>query len=93
MDYDAHDPHSKRIFDANDWRNFDITEDDIKRSRRAYFANISYLDDKIGEILETLETTRQEAVILFVSDHASGLMEGEPEMVGLVRSFAREEVF
>jgi len=75
MEYDAHDPHSKRIFDANDWRNFDITEDDIKRSRRAYFANISYLDDKIGEILETLETTRQEAVILFVSDHGDMLGE------------------
>jgi len=75
MDYDAHDPHSKRIFDANDWCNFDITEDDIKRSRRAYFANISYLDDKIGEILETLETTRQEAVILFVSDHGDMLGE------------------
>ena len=75
MDYDAHDPHSKRIFDANDWRNFEITEDDIKRSRRAYFANISYLDDKIGEILETLETTRQEAVILFVSDHGDMLGE------------------
>ncbi len=75
MDYDAHDPHSKRIFDANDWCNFDITEDDIKRSRRAYFANISYLDDKIGEILETLESTRQEAVILFVSDHGDMLGE------------------
>ncbi|MFZ8878687.1 MAG: choline-sulfatase [Paracoccaceae bacterium] len=75
MDYDAHDPHSKRIFDANDWRNFDITENDIKQSRRAYFANISYLDDKIGEILETLESTRQEAVILFVSDHGDMLGE------------------
>jgi choline-sulfatase len=75
MDYEEHDPHAKRIFDANDWRNFDITEDDIRRSRRAYFANISYLDDKIGEILETLETTRQEAVILFVSDHGDMLGE------------------
>ncbi len=50
MAYEEHDPHSQRIFDANDWRNFDITEDDIRRSRRAYFANISYLDDKIGEM-------------------------------------------
>jgi choline-sulfatase len=49
--YEDHDPHSQRIFDANDWRSFDITEEDIRRSRRAYFANISYLDDKIGEIL------------------------------------------
>jgi choline-sulfatase len=75
MHYDDHDPHSKRIFDANDWRNFDITEDDIRKSRRAYFSNISYLDDKIGEILDTLERTRQEAVILFVSDHGDMLGE------------------
>ena len=75
MDYEDHDPHSKRIFDANDWRNFDITEDQIRRSRRAYFANISYLDDKVGEILDTLERTRQEAAILFVSDHGDMLGE------------------
>ena len=75
MKYDDHDPHSKRIFDANDWRNFDITEDDIRKARRAYFSNISYLDDKIGEILDTLERTRQEAVILFVSDHGDMLGE------------------
>jgi choline-sulfatase len=75
MEYDDHDPHSQRIFDANDWRSFDITERDIKRARRAYFANISYLDDKIGEVLEALETTRQEAIILFVSDHGDMLGE------------------
>ncbi|MEP1768665.1 MAG: choline-sulfatase [Sulfitobacter sp.] len=75
MDYDDHDPHSKRIFDANNWRDFDITEDDIKRARRAYFANISYLDEKIGEILQTLEDTRQEAIIVFVSDHGDMLGE------------------
>ncbi|MGG7567008.1 choline-sulfatase [Rhodovulum sp. DZ06] len=75
MDYDAHDPHAKRIFDANDWRNFEITEENIRRSRRAYFANISYLDDKIGEILHAMEATRQEATILFVSDHGDMLGE------------------
>ncbi|MBE1283022.1 MAG: choline-sulfatase [Rhodobacteraceae bacterium] len=73
--YEDHDPHAQRIFDANDWRNFDITEEDIRRSRRAYFANISYLDDKIGEILNVLETTRQEAIIMFVSDHGDMLGE------------------
>jgi choline-sulfatase len=75
MKYEDHDAHSKRIFDANDWRSFDISEDDIKRSRRAYFANISYLDDKIGEVMEALESTRQEAIILFVSDHGDMLGE------------------
>lgn len=75
MDYSAHDPHSQRIFDANDWRNYDIREDDIRRSRRAYFANISYLDAKIGALIDVLQATRQEAIVMFVSDH--GDMIGE----------------
>jgi len=75
MDYADHDPHSQRIFDANDWRSFDITQDHIKRARRAYFANISYIDDKIGEVMEALETTGQEAVILLVPDHGDMLGE------------------
>jgi len=77
MDYDDHDPHSQRIFDANDWRSFNITEEDIRRSRRAYFANISYLDDKIGEVMEALKGTRQDenTIILFVSDHGDMLGE------------------
>jgi choline-sulfatase len=73
--YEDQDPHSKRIFDANDWRSYNITDDQIKTSRRAYFANISYLDDKIGEVLEALETTKQDAIILFVSDHGDMLGE------------------
>jgi choline-sulfatase len=75
MDYADHDPHSQRIFDANDWRSYSITPDDIARSRRAYFANIAYLDDKIGEILHVLDTTGQEAIVLFVSDHGDMLGE------------------
>jgi len=75
LGYEAQDPHSKRIFDANNWREFNITDEDIRKSRQAYFANISYLDDKIGEILQTLEDTRQEAIILFVSDHGDMLGE------------------
>ena len=73
--YEKQDAHSQRILDANDRDNFNITEDHIKRARRAYFANISYLDDKIGEVLQTLADTRQEATILFVSDHGDMLGE------------------
>ncbi|MEM7596978.1 MAG: choline-sulfatase [Pseudomonadota bacterium] len=77
IDYADHDPHAQRIFDANDWRNFDITGEDIQKSRRAYFANISYLDQKIGDILGVLSATRQEkdTIILFVSDHGDMLGE------------------
>jgi len=75
MAYDDHDPHSKRIFDANDWRSYDLTDDMVKQARQAYFANISYLDDKVGELIEVLDTTRQDAIILFVSDHGDMLGE------------------
>lgn len=75
MSYEQHDSHSQRIFDANDWRSYDITDDQIMRSRRAYFANISYLDDKIGEVMEALHATRQEATIVFLSDHGDMLGE------------------
>jgi len=77
LGYEAQDAHSKRIFDANNWRDFDISDDDIRNSRRAYFANISYLDDKIGEIIEALRGTEQEedTIIMFVSDHGDMLGE------------------
>jgi choline-sulfatase len=61
--------------DACDWRGMEITPDHIRRAKQAYFANISYIDDKIGEILAVLEATRQDAHIVFLSDH--GEMLGE----------------
>lgn len=75
--YDEQDPHSQRILDANDWRGFDISEEDIRRSRRAYFANISYLDEQIGSILGALRGTGAEdnTVVLFLSDHGDMLGE------------------
>ena len=73
-----HDPHSLRLMAACDYDKFDITPEMIRRSRRAYFANISYLDDRIGTILQTLADTRQEAIVVFVSDH--GDMLGERDL-------------
>ena len=67
------DPHSRRLMDACDWRSLTITPDHIRRAKQAYFANISYVDDKIGEILAVLEATRQEANIVFLSDHGEML--------------------
>ncbi len=71
--YDEMDSHSRRLMDASDWRASTITPDHVARARRGYFANISYVDDKIGEILAVLQATRQEAVIVFTSDHGDML--------------------
>ena len=50
LGYDNQDPHSRRLIDACDSDKFDITRDHVRRARQGYFANISYVDDKIGEI-------------------------------------------
>ena len=71
--YEDQDPHAQRLMDACDWRGLEVTPEHIRRSRQGYFANISYVDDKIGEILAALEATRQEAVVVFVSDHGEML--------------------
>jgi choline-sulfatase len=75
--HEQQDPHSQRLYAASDYPSFDITPEQIRRSRRGYFANISYVDDKIGELLDTLERTRlaDDTIVLFCSDH--GEMLGE----------------
>ena len=72
---DRHDPHSLRILASCERDKYDITRENIRRSRQAYFANISYIDDKLGEVLDVLEATGQEAAILFTSDHGDMLGE------------------
>ncbi len=71
------DPHSRRLMDACNDQEYVITADEVARSRRAYFANISYVDDKIGEILRVLDSCRmaENTVVLFTSDHGDMLGE------------------
>ena len=73
--YEEQDPHSQRLMDACDHKAFEITDENIRRARRGYFASISYVDDKIGEILDVLERTRmaENTAIVFVSDHGDML--------------------
>ena len=70
------DPHSKRLREASDHGNFNLTDEDVRRSRQAYFANISYIDEKVGEILDVLQRCRlDDAIVMFVSDHGDMLGE------------------
>lgn len=57
-----------------------VTADHIRASRRAYYAMISYVDDKIGRILAALDETgfAGQTIIVFCSDH--GEMLGERGM-------------
>lgn len=53
------------------------TYDDIMRMRRHYYANVTTIDEKIGEILDSLETQGylDNAIVLFTSDHGDMLGE------------------
>ncbi len=75
--FEAQDPHSKRLMLACDYARATVTQDDVRRSRRAYFANVSYLDDKLGELTDTLRRTRMldDTVIVFCADHGDMLGE------------------
>ena len=54
-----------------------VTDEDVRTARHAYYANISYVDDQIGHILSALKATGQDqnTIIIFTSDH--GEMLGE----------------
>lgn len=75
MDY-----HSKSLFFTHGRHRHNVTRDHIRNARRAYYGMISYIDNKIGEILDVLERTglRDNTAIFFIADH--GEMMGERGM-------------
>ncbi len=75
--HNRQDAHTRRLHDACDHSASEISPQHIRRARRGYFASISYVDDKIGELLAVLESTRMldDTIILFCSDHGDMLGE------------------
>lgn len=58
----------------------DFPEELVRRGRAGYYGLITYLDEKIGQLLEVLEETgqRDNTVVIYTSDH--GEMNGEHGM-------------
>ena len=58
----------------------DFPEELVRRARAGYYGLITYLDEKIGNLLQTLEETNQleNTVVIYTSDH--GEMNGEHGM-------------
>jgi choline-sulfatase len=74
------DYHSKALFFAHGRHRHKVTKDHLRDTRHAYYGMISYIDDKIGRILATLDKTglSENTTVLFTSDH--GEMLGERGM-------------
>ena len=77
LPYAELDPHSQRLYEACALGDYAQTEARVKSARHAYYGMISYVDDKVGQLLEALERTgqRENTLIIFTADH--GEMLGE----------------
>lgn len=80
LPFDDLDYASRALFFAHGRHRHRVTKDDLRRARHGYYAMISFLDDKVGEIMAALEASGQaeNTVVLFCADH--GEMLGERGM-------------
>jgi len=74
---DEQDSHSKRLLKVCDLWDKEFTPNQIKRARRAYYGAVSYVDDCIGKLLQTLKDCRldEDTIIVFSGDHGDMLGE------------------
>ena len=65
------DPWSRRYYYLIRQDEDDVTDAAIRRTRRAYYGMISYVDDKVGELLGTLDALgiADNTVVVFTADH------------------------
>ncbi|OAQ83178.1 choline-sulfatase [Purpureocillium lilacinum] len=71
------DTHSQRLMRVCDLWDQDFTDDQIKRAKRAYYGSVSYVDDCIGKLLETLDEAglADNTIVIFSGDHGDMLGE------------------
>lgn len=71
------DPHSLRLEKVSAIDAVDFGPEDIKRTRRAYMANVSYVDHWLGRLRDALDECglAEDTAILLVADHGDMLGE------------------
>jgi choline-sulfatase len=87
----ALDPHSRRLrhhfgIDAEE-----VGHDQVRNARHAYYGSLSYLDDRLQELLKTLDECgiAQNTIVVLTSDHGEFL--GERDL-WFKRSFFEEAI-
>lgn len=71
------DPHSRRLRHVIGLDLAQPTEAQIRAARRAYYGAVSYVDDQIGMLVDTLEQAQlnRNTVIMVIADHGDMLGE------------------
>ena len=77
MSADDQDPFARRVMDGIEASSVPLTEEEVRRARHAYYANVSYFDSKVGELVQTLEETGalDNTIIIVTADHGDMLGE------------------
>ena len=75
--FEEADPHSRRLREMSGIDDAALTDAQIRRARHAYLAAISYVDDRIGQVLLALRESglEDDTIVVFTADH--GEMLGE----------------
>jgi choline-sulfatase len=73
----ADDPHSRRLRTMCETDRHEISDELVRAARHGYYALVSYVDDKVGQLLAALDATglRDDTIVVFASDHGELLGE------------------
>jgi choline-sulfatase len=74
------DTHSRWLYYSHGRDRTEVKTEHVLNARHAYYGMISYIDDKVGRLLQILESTglADNTIVVFISDH--GEMLGERGM-------------
>lgn len=77
LEPDQQDPFSRRVMDGIEASYVPLTEDEVRRARRAYLANVSYFDSKVGALVKTIDDMGEvdNTVFIVTADHGDMLGE------------------
>jgi len=77
LEPEEQDPFARRVMDGIEASYIPLTDEEVRRARRAYLANVSYFDSKIGSLVQTLEETDEleNTIIIVTADHGDMLGE------------------
>ena len=73
----ALDPHARRLWEASAMDAVELTQDDVRRARHGYYASLSYVDERVGEVVAAFAACGllEDTVVLLTSDHGDFLGE------------------
>jgi len=74
---EQHDGFSRRVMDGIEASTIALTDEEVRKARHAYYANVSYFDSKVGELVQTITEAGMldQTIFIVTADHGDMLGE------------------